>query len=102
MFCVLLTVVVRTILYCIGPLNRKSMRKTKDLKPFFGKNVEAARFIGVTRGAYSNWADLIPEISARRYHSRTRDPDYMQEFFGDEWKEKGVLTFDPNRYGQPA
>ena len=78
------------------------MRKTKDLKPFFGKDVEAARFIGVTRGGYSNWGDLIPEISARRYHSRTRDPEYMQEFFGDEWKKKGVLTFDPNRYGQPA
>lgn len=45
-----------------------------------------AEFLGVTKGAVSQWPDIIPELSARKLHEKTR----------------GALRFDPKQYERRA
>ena len=40
--------------------------RTDDVVKFFGSKAEAARAIGVTRGAITNWGDVVPESSVWR------------------------------------
>lgn len=57
------------------------MRKD-DVIRFYGSQSEAAKALGYTVGAVSQWDDIIPELSARKFHDVTR----------------GKLRFDPKLY----
>ena len=57
------------------------MKKT-DTLAYFGSGIEVARALGLTRGAVSNWGELVPPLSAARLHDLTR----------------GKLIFNPSDY----
>lgn len=40
--------------------------RTEDVVKFFGSKAEAARALKLTRGAITNWGDIVPESSIWR------------------------------------
>ncbi len=60
------------------------MRKDQVIKHFDGKQVLVARALRLTRGAISQWGEIIPEAQAMRLERLT----------------KGALVYEPAMYQQ--
>jgi len=57
-----------------------------DVIRYYKTQSAAARAIGYSDGAVSQWGELIPELTARKYHDLT----------------SGKLRFDPKLYKRAA
>ena len=78
------------------------MKKSEVLEFFGNSPTTVARFLGIKQSSVSEWHELIPEISARRLHAYTHERAVMRDFFPTDYRERGVLIFDPSLYGAAA
>lgn len=46
--------------------------KTADVIEYFGNGAQAARFLGITRGAIAMWPDVVPELRQYQLEVLTR------------------------------
>ena len=46
--------------------------RTDDVVKFFGSKANAARALNLTRGAITNWGEIVPETSVWRVEKATK------------------------------